>query len=103
MQSHKYHKINSVVGGDAILSEHQLKKLMEHKYSSSGTTLLDPVMQKFWNWFVLHVPTTIAPNVLTISGLVINVVTTLILMFYCPDARSQVNVYYTWRTNVDTV
>jgi hypothetical protein len=75
----------------SILSEHQLKMLMEHKYSSSGNTLLDPIMQKFWNWFVQKVPTYLAPNLLTIAGLIVNAVTTLLLMLYCPDARTQVN------------
>ena len=71
-----------------ILSDYQLKMLMEHKYSSSGSTILDPVMQRFWNWFVLQIPTTIAPNLLTILGLTVNAVTALILMLCCPDARS---------------
>ena len=81
-----------VAAGEAILSELQLKKLMEHKYSSSGNTLLDPFMQKFWNWFVEQIPTSIAPNVLTISGLIINAITTFILICYCPDARREVIV-----------
>lgn len=79
------------VGGEAVLTEGQLKRLAEHKYSSSGTTLLDPFMQRFWNWFVLKIPDTMAPNLLTIIGLLINAVTTLILILYSPDARQDVS------------
>lgn len=80
------------MAGDPILTDGQLRRLAEHKYSSSGTTLLDPFMQKFWNWFVLRIPDSIAPNLLTITGLLINAVTTLILIIYSPDARHDVCV-----------
>ena len=78
-------------GGDAVLTEGQLKRLSEHKYSSSGTTLLDPLMQRFWNCFVQRIPVSIAPNVLTVAGLVVNAVTSLILVAYSPDARQEVS------------
>jgi len=74
---------------EPILSDHQLRKLVEHKYQSTGTTLLDPFMQRFWNWFVLKIPTNVAPNLITITGLLVNVVTTLILVFYSPGARQE--------------
>jgi hypothetical protein len=45
-----------------ILTEGQLRRLAEHKYSSSGNTLLDPFMQRFWNSFILRVPLWLAPN-----------------------------------------
>ena len=35
---------------ERVLSSRELKKLGEHKYSSSCQSLLDPAMQKFWNW-----------------------------------------------------
>lgn len=78
-------------GGESVLTDGQLKRLAEHKYSSSGTTLMDPFMQRFWNWFVLRIPDTIAPNLLTITGLLVNAVTTLILILYSPDARHDVS------------
>ena len=45
-QSLNFAMINPV----RILSDVQLKKLKEHKYSSSCQSLLDPAMQIFWNW-----------------------------------------------------
>ena len=73
-----------------LLSDQQLKRLSEHKYSSSGATLLDPWMQRFWNWFVTKIPLWIAPNLLTIVGLIVNALTTIILMVLSPDAKTEV-------------
>ncbi|XP_022252701.1 cholinephosphotransferase 1-like isoform X2 [Limulus polyphemus] len=72
-----------------ILSPAQLKKLKEHKYSASGSSFLDPFMQPFWNWLVKKFPLWLAPNLMTIAGLVINIFTSLILVFYSPDARHE--------------
>lgn len=68
-----------------ILSKTQLKNLDAHKYSASGSTLLDPLFQPYWNWLVLQIPLYIAPNLLTITGLIVNVVTSVILMLYSPN------------------
>lgn len=74
-----------------IMTPIQLKKLSEHKYSSSGTTLLDPLLQPFWNWLVTKLPLWLAPNFMTIMGLIITIVTTLILVYYSPDAQQEVS------------
>ena len=34
-----------------ILTDKELRKLREHVYSSSCASLLDPLMQKYWNWW----------------------------------------------------
>ncbi|KAJ6661031.1 hypothetical protein lerEdw1_016832 [Lerista edwardsae] len=71
------------------LSKHQLKRLEEHKYQSAGRSLLEPLMQGYWEWLVKRVPAWIAPNLITIVGLIINICTTIILVFYCPTATEQ--------------
>ncbi|XP_068125547.1 choline/ethanolaminephosphotransferase 1 [Hyperolius riggenbachi] len=71
------------------LSRHQLKKLEEHRYKSCGKSLLEPLMQGFWEWLVGKVPAWIAPNLITIIGLIINVFTTVVLACYCPTATEQ--------------
>ncbi|XP_005109346.1 cholinephosphotransferase 1 [Aplysia californica] len=68
-----------------ILTQGQLKRLKEHKYSAEGQSVLEPPMQVFWRWTVEQVPLWWAPNAITIIGLIINIVTTLILAFYSPD------------------
>ncbi|XP_029429138.1 choline/ethanolaminephosphotransferase 1 isoform X2 [Rhinatrema bivittatum] len=75
------------------LTRHQLKRLEEHRYQSSGRSLLEPLMQGFWEWLVRRIPSWIAPNLITIIGLLINIVTTLILVYYCPTATEQAPVW----------
>lgn len=69
-----------------ILTDRELRKLKEHQYSSSCSSLLDPLMQKYWNWFVTFVPLWVAPNLITIVGLAINIFTSLLLVWFCPTA-----------------
>lgn len=73
-----------------ILSTMQLKNLQDHKYSSQGKSLLDPLFQKYWNWIVLKVPMNIAPNLITITGLAINIFTSILMMLYSPNAVESV-------------
>ncbi|GFT47327.1 hypothetical protein NPIL_537981 [Nephila pilipes] len=72
-----------------IMTPLQLKKLSEHKYNSCGNTLMDPLLQPFWNWLVTKLPLWLAPNLMTISGLIITIATTLILVYYSPDAQQE--------------
>jgi choline/ethanolamine phosphotransferase len=75
-----------------FLTHTQLVRLTEHKYSSSGETLLDPFMQKFWQWSVTKFPKWVAPNLMTVVGLIVNALTTFILIYHSPDARQVVSV-----------
>lgn len=77
---------------DKILSDGQLKRLSEHKYNSESQSLLDAWLQPWWNWLVRQVPVWLAPNLITLTGLIINIVTTLILIYYSPDAKSDVRI-----------
>lgn len=72
---------------EKLLSPGQLKRLSEHKYSCTTNSLLDGLLQPWWNWLVSKVPLWLAPNLITILGLIVNIVTTLILVYYSPDAR----------------
>ncbi|KAI5614921.1 cholinephosphotransferase 1, partial [Silurus asotus] len=71
------------------LSPAQLKRLEEHRYSSEGRSIFEPACQIYWNWLVQQIPTWLAPNTLTITGLIINVFTTIILVIYCPTATEE--------------
>lgn len=70
-----------------VLSVNQLERLANHKYSASGVSALEPILQPYWRWLVEQIPLWWAPNALTLAGLVINGLTTAILMIYCPDSR----------------
>ncbi|KAM3958135.1 choline/ethanolaminephosphotransferase 1 bbc isoform 3-T3 [Aphomia sociella] len=70
-----------------ILNAAQLKRLSEHKYSCTSDSILDALLQPWWCWLVSKTPLWLAPNLITILGLIVNIVTTLILVWYSPDAR----------------
>uniref|UniRef100_A0A8C8RID4 Cholinephosphotransferase 1 n=1 Tax=Pelusios castaneus TaxID=367368 RepID=A0A8C8RID4_9SAUR len=71
------------------LSAAQLKRLEQHRYSASGRSLLEPPLQLYWAWLVERVPAWLAPNTITLSGLLLNLLTTLLLIAYCPSATEQ--------------
>lgn len=73
------------------LSPAQLKRLEEHKYSASGRSLFEPPCQIFWNWLIQQTPTWIAPNTLTIAGLLVNILSTVVLVYFCPTATEEVS------------
>jgi hypothetical protein len=75
---------------EKLLSPGQLKRLQEHKYSCDSVSLLDEHLQPWWNWLVSKVPLWLAPNLITASGLLVNILTTLILVAYSPDAKAEV-------------
>ncbi|KAL4721060.1 hypothetical protein ACJJTC_007013 [Scirpophaga incertulas] len=72
---------------ERILNDTQLKRLNEHKYSCTSASILDAWLQPWWCWLVSKTPLWLAPNLITILGLIVNIVTTLILVWYSPDAR----------------
>ncbi|XP_018048504.1 PREDICTED: cholinephosphotransferase 1 isoform X2 [Atta colombica] len=74
---------------DRLLSSGQLKRLSEHKYSCTSNSILDGLLQPWWDWLVSKVPLWLAPNLITVLGLIVNIVTTLILVYYSPDARAE--------------
>lgn len=74
----------------AVLSEHQLKRVAKHEYSVNNSTLIDPYLQRWWCWVVKKLPLWIAPNTITVIGLIVNLFTTLVLVYFSPQARSEV-------------
>ena len=75
-----------------VLTPGQLKRLTEHKYSVEGSSLIEPYLQVFWKWVLEFIPLSWAPISITLAGLIINIVSTLFLMMYSPDAKSEVNM-----------
>lgn len=72
----------------AQLTQKQLRNLAVHKYTATGRSILeDLLMQRFWNAVVTRVPLWVAPNLLTMLGLVVNVLTSLVIMLYLPTTE----------------
>jgi len=76
-------------GRDRLLSPAQLANLDSHKYSCQSNSILDPYMQPWWNWLVTKCPLWLAPNLITLAGLAVNIVTTLIVVYHNPDAKGK--------------
>lgn len=74
----------------APLSPAQLKRLEQHRYSAAGRSLLEPWLQPYWGWLVERVPRGLAPNAITMGGLLLNCLTVLPLIACCPSATEQV-------------
>lgn len=65
------------------LSQEQLKRLDTYKYASVDTSPLSQyVMHPFWDFVIKFVPTTIAPNVLTLAGFVCTILNVVLLSYY---------------------
>ena len=73
-----------------ILSSSQLKRLNDHKYSCTSSSLLEPFLQPWWNWVVSQLPVWLAPNLITITGLAVNIITSLVLIYLNPDGKQEV-------------
>lgn len=72
------------------LSAAQLRRLEEHRYSAAGVSLLEPPLQIYWTWLLQWIPLWMAPNSITLLGLAVNLLTTLVLISYCPTATEEV-------------
>ena len=83
--------VTMLFGRERLLSPAQLQNLDQHKYSCQSDSILDPYMQPWWNWLVGRCPRWLAPNLITLAGLAVNIATTLILVYYNPDAKGSVS------------
>ena len=78
-----------------VLSDAQLRRLNEHKYSAQGVSLLEPLFQPFWRWLVTTVPLWLAPNLITFVGLVVNVATSLLVVLSDLNNEGKVSCTHT--------
>lgn len=74
-----------------VLNKQEIQRLKEHKYSSEGITLVDPYMQVFWTWLVEFCPLWVAPNLITIVGLALNIGSSVLLMILTDGGKEQVH------------
>lgn len=79
-------------GGGWVLPADQMDYLRRYPYeyhASAGSVLELLFLQRFWTWLIRYIPESIAPCVLTCSGLAINIACCLILVHFSPDARTE--------------
>lgn len=82
-----------------VLTNAQLRNLDSHKYSATGSTLLDPLFQIYWRWLVEKMPLWVAPNLLTVVGLALNVFTSTLLMLYSPNCDNDVSFSISYKSS----
>jgi len=75
---------------ERLLSNSQIMKLQKHKYATDSDSIVDPYMQPWWNFVVSLMPMWLAPNLITISGLAVNLLAAFMLIFSCPTATEEV-------------
>lgn len=72
-----------------VIPEEGLKNIAEHKYVPGVYTPLDNLFNKyFWTPVVVLIPKWLAPNTITVTGLVIQIVGFLLLAHHCQDFRA---------------
>ncbi|CAJ0608767.1 unnamed protein product [Cylicocyclus nassatus] len=85
--SRLYKLWNWYIENDSLATEQELKRLGEHKYSAVDNSWLDELcMKKWWEYVVTWCPLWVAPNLITLVGLVINLITVLILSSFSYSA-----------------
>lgn len=67
------------------ITEDGLRRIAEHKYVAGTYTPLDNLMNPVWTWMVNLLPKWIAPNAVTVSGLVLQIFGFAAVAQYCPD------------------
>lgn len=61
-----------------FITKEGLRHIKEHKYKSGGYSILDNLMNPFWEFVVKLMPKTLAPNSITLLGVIIN-----LSMYFC--------------------
>ncbi|KAL3070559.1 hypothetical protein niasHT_032349 [Heterodera trifolii] len=85
---HLFEFVNWYIENDCQLNTAQIVRLGAHVYSSTDSSILDHLfMSRFWNWLVHFYPIWLAPNLITLIGLIINLITVLVLSNFCYSAK----------------
>jgi len=66
----------------AFISPEGLQTLLQYKYVSGQYSIGDKAMQPFWNWFVTLMPISMAPNLITLLGLIGNLFSLAVCLLY---------------------
>lgn len=74
---------NSAGDSGLYIPERYIKNLDQYKYHGSDSSIMSRyVMCHYWNFAINLVPMTIAPNVLTLSGFVVGISSSFVLLYY---------------------
>uniref|UniRef100_A0AC35TGZ1 Choline/ethanolaminephosphotransferase 1-like n=1 Tax=Rhabditophanes sp. KR3021 TaxID=114890 RepID=A0AC35TGZ1_9BILA len=75
---------------DCELSTIEITRLGNHKYNAVDCSFLDELcFKRFWTWLIEYFPLSLAPNTITLVGLIINLITVSILSYFCYTATEE--------------
>ncbi|KAF5399031.1 Choline/ethanolaminephosphotransferase 1 [Paragonimus heterotremus] len=74
-----------------VLDEDQVIRIVEHKYKVYGKSFCEPLLEGFWKWSVRYIPKQIAPNALTLAGLLTIVLPAGVLLYCSPYFRDEIS------------
>ena len=71
------------------LHEKDLKSLDTYVYHGADYTIIENFLNPFWTWFASFFPDWMAPNMITLIGLIINLISTLIVLYNDPTVEGK--------------
>lgn len=75
------------------ITDDGLKHIKEHKYKSGGYSFLDNIINPWWEFVVTLVPMSVAPNTLTLIGVIINFGFYIIMFYHDPTMSKELPGY----------
>ena len=64
------------------LTEQDLENMKNHKYQTTGYTILDNKMNPFWEKCATFLPYAYSPNMVTVTGLFCQILSIIVIAFY---------------------
>ena len=77
----------------SVLTETQLRNLKEHKYSCQGISIVEQYLQPIWRELVEKLPLWVAPNLITFTGLMVNLVSTAFIVVQDPNGEGKATMW----------
>jgi len=74
-----------------LLTDKQILGLKRHQYATDNDSVLDPYLQPWWQWVVSLMPMWLAPNLITMSGLAVNLFFAFLLIYNSPNAKEEMS------------
>ncbi|KAI9323205.1 hypothetical protein BX666DRAFT_1884291 [Dichotomocladium elegans] len=79
-------KIRNWVVDPDFPRQEQLENLRYYKYAATDKSLVTKyILRHYWNWAVTLFPTWMAPNLITLTGLMLMMINVVIILLYVPD------------------
>ncbi|KAG1450034.1 hypothetical protein G6F56_008466 [Rhizopus delemar] len=73
-----------------FLSQDQLNALHSYKYSAIDRSLTTKyILSHYWNWCVQFFPMNMAPNLITLTGLIFMVINVVLAVFFAPNMETE--------------